>query len=314
MARYLLARLAVLALLTFAVSLLTFSMLSLAKGDPAEIILRSRMAGEQPSPAAVALLREEMGLNDSFPVRYAKWVGRAARGDLGYSFRTGRKVSADIADRFPRTAALAGAAILVCILLAIPMGVISAARRGKSVDHLVVGGSIVLVSVPQFWLGTMLVLFFALRLGLFPVAGSERAIQYVLPALTLGLGISATTARLTRSTMLEVLLEDYIRTARAKGLSEGAVFFKHALRNALVPIVTNLGMNFRYLLGGVVFVEMVFSFKGIGLLLLDGIMSRDFPVVQGCVLLIVVLTVLLNLAVDLSYVIIDPRIRLAGTS
>ena len=310
MLQYVIKRVLSLVPLLLLISVLTFSMLDLTPGDPAELILRERFGGEPPTQTAIDALRREMGLDKPFLIRYLKWLHRALKGDFGDSFRTGEPVMDAIRSRLPNTMFLAFSSITLSLLLAIPLGVISATKRGTPVDSLTLIGTLLLVSTPSFWLGLGLILIFSVYLGLFPVAGSESLVHFILPTITLGVSLNAVTTRLTRASMLEVINEDYIRTARAKGLNEGRVMYKHALRNALIPIVTYVALQFRNLLGGVVFIEIVFGIRGLGSLLVDSIFLRDLPVVQGCVLLFTVMTVLVNLGVDISYVYINPQVRL----
>lgn len=311
---YLARRLVLAAILLALVSALAFGLVFLTPGDPAEIILRSRYEGEEPPEEAVAALRQKMGLNDPVALRYARWVRQVATGDFGMSYGTGLPVAGELAERLPRTALLALFALFLCTAVAVPVGVYAARWRGRVVDQVALAGSVTLASAPSFWLGIVLILVFSLGTGLFPVAGDETLLHFFLPALTLAAAMSATAMRVTRTSMVEVLSQDYVRTARARGLSEQTVVFKHALRNALIPVVTVLGLNLRSMLGGVVFVEIVFGFHGLGMMLYEGIRARDYPVVQACVLLAAVVTVVLNLAVDLSYGLIDPTVRLEEES
>jgi peptide/nickel transport system permease protein len=293
------------------ISLLAFSLANLAPGDPAQMILL-RQTGELPSEDAVQRLREQLGLDDPFPVRYVRWLADAARGDLGTSFRTGEPVLGALLERFPATLQLAVAGLLIGLLIGIPLGVISATRRDSALDHASRVGVLLGASLPNFWLGYLLILLFGVGLGWLPVAGWGTWQHLVLPALTLGVGGAASLTRLTRSMVLEELGADYVRTARAKGLPERVVVVRHALRNALNPIVTLTGMRFGGLLAGAVVVETVFAWPGIGKFLVDSIYDRDYPTIQGFVLFTGTVFVLLNLLVDLGYAWLDPRVRLAG--
>jgi peptide/nickel transport system permease protein len=293
------------------ISLLAFSLANLAPGDPAQMILL-RQTGELPSEDAVQRLREQLGLDDPFPVRYGRWLADAARGDLGTSFRTGEPVLGALLERFPATLQLAVAGLLIGLLIGIPLGVISATRRDSALDHASRVGVLLGASLPNFWLGYLLILLFGVGLGWLPVAGWGTWQHLVLPALTLGVGGAASLTRLTRSMVLEELGADYVRTARAKGLPERVVVVRHALRNALNPIVTLTGMRFGGLLAGAVVVETVFAWPGIGKFLVDSIYDRDYPTIQGFVLFTGTVFVLLNLLVDLGYAWLDPRVRLAG--
>jgi peptide/nickel transport system permease protein len=310
-ARYLSRRVLYLVPVWLGISLLAYGLSTLAPGDPARILLQ-RQFGEIPSEEAVQEMRHQLGLDDPFPIRYARWLAHAARGDLGTSFHTGEPVLRALADRFPATLQLATAALLVGLVISLPLGVVSAVRRDAPIDH----GSRLLAllgaSMPSFWLGYVLIITFAVALKLLPVAGYGDLPHLVLPALTLGLGAAASLTRLTRASLLEVLEEDYVRTARAKGLPEAATVLRHALRNALIPITTLIGMRFGHLLGQAFIVETVFAWPGIGKYVVDSIYDRDYPTIQGFVLFTGTVFVLLNLLVDLSYPWLDPRVRLAG--
>lgn len=293
------------------VSLLAFGLASLAPGDSAQLILL-RQTGELPTDAAVQRLRRELGLDAPVPVRYGRWLADAARGDLGRSYRTGEPVLAELASRFPATLQLASSALLVGLAIALPLGIVSAVHRGTAVDHASRLGALLGASVPRFWLGYVLILIFSVALGLFPVAGRGGWAHLVLPALTLGVGGAASLTRLTRACLLEELQQDYVRTARAKGLPERRVVVHHALRNALNPVVTLIGMRFGALLGGAVVVETVFAWPGIGSLVVESIYDRDYPAIQGFVLFTGTVFLLINLLVDLGYVWLDPRVRLGA--
>ena len=309
MRRYVLRRLAYLVPVWLGISLLAYTLANLAPGDPAYIILR-RQTGEVPSDEAVQALRQQLGLNDPLPVRYARWVEHALTGDLGTSYRTGDPVLRSLADRFVATLQLGLAALLVGIGIALPLGIVSATQRNRPVDHASRVLSLLGASIPSFWLGYVLIIAFAVSLKVLPVAGYGDVAHLVLPALTLGLGAAASLTRLTRANLLEVLDEDYVRTARAKGLTEWGTVLGHAMRTALIPIVTIIGVRFGQLLAGAVIVETVFAWPGIGKLMVDSIYDRDYPTIQGFVLFMGTVFVLLNLIVDLSYVWLDPRIRL----
>ncbi len=269
------------------------------------------------SAARLAELRRMFGLDLPIHVQFGEWLGGVLRGDLGHSLRTSRPVIQDLALRFPVTLELTVLSLVFAVAIALPAGVAAAVRRGGPVDLLVSVLALLGLSVPGFFLGILLILLFSLRLGWFPPAGyvplNEDLVgnlrHMVLPALSLGLILAAATVRISRSTMLEVLERDYVRTARAKGLHEGRVRYRHALRNALIPIVTVVGLQFGTLLGGAVIIEQVFSLPGIGRFALEGINLRDYPVVQGAVLAIAAAFVVVNLVVDVMYSLIDPRIR-----
>ncbi|RDZ35697.1 glutathione ABC transporter permease GsiC [Haloferax sp. Atlit-47N] len=309
--RYLLKRLVTTVLVLVGVSILTFSMTALTPGDPAVAALVEQ-TGHQPSEETVVAFREQHGLNEPFPVRYADWAIDALSGDLGQSYSSEQTVASMIGQRLPNTIELAAASMVIAIAIAVPAGVASAVNSGGRVDYAAQFGALVGVSMPNFWLGYLLIIVAALWLDLFPVAGSGGLDHLVLPAVTLGSGMSAVIARLVRTTMLDVLDAPYIRTARSKGLRERIVVYKHALRNALVPVVTIAGLQLSYVLNGAVVVEAVFQRPGLGTLLVDAIFARDYPVIQGVTLLVGVIFVLTNLAVDLTYRYLDPRIDRRG--
>jgi peptide/nickel transport system permease protein/oligopeptide transport system permease protein len=286
------------------VMIIVFAMVRLAPGDPAVLL-----AGEFADPETIELIRERFGLNDSIPVQFWRFVSGVATFDLGESTRTKRLVTDDLATYFPNTIELALGAIFIALLFGIPAGIIAALKPNSPIDLSVMILALIGVSMPVFWFGLLAILVFSVQLGWFPVAGRGTLRHLVLPAISLGLGSMAIIARMTRSSMLEVLNQDFIRTARAKGLVNSAVVLKHALRNALVPVVTVIGLQFGALLAGTVITETVFSWPGIGSLLVQSILARDYPVVQGAVLLIATSFILVNLVVDLVYGSIDPRIR-----
>lgn len=311
MTGYLLRRVLALVPVLLGISLLAYGLANLAPGDPARIQLRHQL-GEPPSEEAVGALRRELGLDDPFALRYARWVGRALRGDLGVSYRTGEPVLGALAGRFPATLQIALAAVALGLVAGIPAGVVSAVRRNSPLDHASRLTALIGASMPSFWLGYVLIAVFAVGLGVLPVAGRGGVGHLVLPAATLGLGAAAGLSRLVRSGVLEVLGEDHVRTARAKGLTEARVLRRHVLRNALIPVVTLAGIRFGHLLGGAVIVETVFAWPGIGKYVVDSIYDRDYPTIQGFVVFIATVFVILNILVDLAYLWLDPRIRLAG--
>jgi peptide/nickel transport system permease protein len=286
------------------VMIIVFAMVRLAPGDPAQLL-----AGEFADPETIELIRERFGLNDRIEVQFWRFVSGVATFDLGESTRTKRLVTDDLATYFPNTIELALGAIFVALLFGIPAGILAALRPNSPIDLTVMVFALIGVSMPVFWFGLLAILVFSVQLGWFPVAGRGTLRHLILPAISLGLGSMAIIARMTRSSMLEVLNQDFIRTARAKGLVSSAVVLKHALRNAMVPVITVIGLQFGALLAGTVITETVFSWPGIGSLLVQSILARDYPVVQGAVLLIAVSFILVNLTVDLIYGFIDPRIR-----
>lgn len=291
------------------ISLLSFALSALAPGDPVRNALQGR-GSDAPSAAEIAALREELHLDDPGPVRYVRWLGDALHGDLGRSYRTGEPVLRSLTDRFPRTAELALAAVALGLLISLPLGVVSAVRRGSWVDQLARAAALLGASLPSFWLAYLLILVFAVWLRVLPVAGSASPQHLTLPALTLAVGAAALITRLARSALLDELTQDYVRTARAKGLREPSVV-AHAVRNALVAIVTVTGVRLAHLLAGAVIVETVFAWPGIGKYAVDSIFFRDYPTVQGFVLFAGTLVLVVNLAVDLSYGWLDPRVRFA---
>jgi peptide/nickel transport system permease protein len=305
---YVVRRLAWLALALVGVSVLTFALGVLAPGDPAEVVVERRL--NQPPPREqVEEERRILGLDKPLPEQYVAWLGRAVQGDLGRSWLRDLRVSEVLRERMPRTAALAAAAAGLSIVIGLPLGVLSAAHRNSILDHLCRLGALVGASVPSYFAAYILILLFAVRIRALPAFGFGTPGHLVLPAVTLALGPASALARLTRSTVLEVLGEDYVRTARAKGLRSTAVLAHHALRNALVPILTLTGLSLGHLLAGAIAVETVFAWPGLGDLAVTAIKDRDYPLIQGFVLFSGLAYVLLNFAIDLSYGWADPRIR-----
>jgi len=300
---YLVRRLAQSLLVLLGVSFIVFFILYLT-GDPALVLLPPDASAED-----VQKFREAMGFNDPFIVQYGRFFLGALRGDFGQSVRHGEPAFNLVIERMPATFELSGAALLVALCLAIPAGIVSAVRRNTVIDYISTVVALLGQSMPTFWLGIMLILVFSVQFNLLPSSGRGTLEHLVLPAITLGLFTTARITRLTRSGMLEVLSQDYIRTARAKGVVERAVVLRHGLKNALIPIVTVVGVQAGYLLGGAVLTETVFAWPGVGTLMVQGILARDFPLVQGCVLVVALSFVLINLAVDLLYAWLDPRIR-----
>ncbi|GAO76329.1 nickel ABC transporter permease [Meiothermus ruber] len=304
MTTYVLRRLLTVIPTLLGVLLAVFLMVRLAPGDPAQLL-----AGEFATPETLADIRQRFGLDQPWYTQLGLYTLNVLRGDLGESVRTRKPVTYELSQYFPNTLRLTLGAMLVALLIGIPAGIIAAIRPGTIFDLLAMLGALIGVSMPVFWFGLMAILIFSVQLGWFPVAGTGTLRHLILPAITLGIGTAAILARMTRSAMLEVLSQDYIRTARAKGVAGRVVIFKHALRNALIPVVTIAGLQFGGLLEGAVITETVFAWPGIGQLLVGSILARDYPVVQGAVLLIAVAFILINLIVDLLYGAIDPRIR-----
>jgi peptide/nickel transport system permease protein len=303
-AAYLLRRLAQTVLVLFGVSILSFGTLFLT-GDPTML-----MASESWNQQQVEAFRHQMGFDRPWIVQYLDFLTRAVHGDFGVSLRQQQPTLALIADRLPATLQLAAASMAIAICVGVPVGVAAATRRNSIWDNLLMLGGLLGQSIPVFWLGLLMIMVFAVGLGWFPVAGTGGPQYLVLPALTLGLFSTAYIARMTRSSMLEVLGRDYVRTARAKGLGGKRVIVGHALRNALIPLVTVIGLQFGALLGGAVITETIFAWPGVGRLTIQAIQSKDLPLVQACVLFLAMIFVFANLVVDLLYAYLDPRIRL----
>ncbi|GAC1654471.1 MAG: ABC transporter permease [Gemmatimonadaceae bacterium] len=294
------------------ISVLSFALGTLAPGDPAEIMLLRR-TGDPPSEAEVSQLRHRLGLDRPFVERYVGWLSAATHGDFGQSYRTGQPVFRELRARVPATLALALAAIIVGLVIAIPLAVVSAAARDTALDHSARLLALAGVSIPSYWLGYVLMLLFAVVLGVLPVAGAPSIRGLILPALTLGLGSAAGVARMLRATLLDELNTDYVRTARAKGLSGMRVLTHHAMRNALNPVVTLSALRFGRLLGEAAIVETVFAWPGVGRWMVESIYDRDYPAIQGFVLYIATIFVVINVAVDLSYRYLDPRVRITSS-
>lgn len=312
MAGYVLRRLLALAGILVGISVVTFGLTTIAPGDPAYAVVALEQPGSTPTAAAVAVKRDELGLDRPAPERYLRWSSAALRGDLGLSYRSGRPVTAEIAARIPATAALAGASLAIAVLVGLPCGLLAATRSGSAWDAASRLLALAAATVPTYVLGLVLVLVFAARLDVLPAFGSGTLRHLVLPAVALSAGPTAQLARLSRASLLEVLHRDYVRTARAKGLPARRVVVVHAARAAVLPVLTVAGLSVGQLLGGAVIVETIFSWNGVGKYGVDAIFLRDFPVIQGVVLYAAAAVVLVNLAVDLLYPLIDPRLRSAG--
>lgn len=307
---YILRRLAAAVLVVAAASALTFFVLHLSPGSTPVIILKHAFIGleEVPNQSEIDAVTRQFNLTAPLYMQYFYWLGEALRGNLGNSYTYGVPVSHLLLAKLPATIILALVSTAVSLAIAIPLGVISAVKRNSAADHLCRMGALLAVSMPNFWLGLVLIILFSLKLDLLPVSGYGGIRHIILPCITLGASMAAVTTRIMRSSMLEVLSQDYIVTARAKGLSEKAVVLRHALRNALLPIITVGGLQFGHLLGGAAIVETVFAWPGIGKLLVDSILARDMPLIQGCILLIAAFYALINLLVDLFYAVLDPKI------
>lgn len=305
MYKYILRRIVMMIPVFLGVVFIVFSLMYITPGDPAAIML-----GESATPEDVARLRDELGLNEPFLVQFFNYIkGVIFEGNLGISYVTKRSVSTDIIDRFPTTALLALLSALISLVMGIFAGIISATRQYSFLDSFITALSLVGVSMPNFWQGLVSIMIFSLWLGLLPASGSYGWQYWILPAATLGTSAAAIIMRMTRSSMLEVIRQDFIRTARAKGQSEWIVIMKHAFRNALIPVITVAGLQFGFLLGGSVLIESIFAIPGLGKFMVDAIRQRDFPVVQGGVLFMALVFSMMNLTIDLFYSFIDPRIK-----
>lgn len=304
MIRFLARRLVLTIPVLLGVATLVFSLIHLIPGDPAQAML-----GEAASPEDIADLRERLGLDRPLVEQYGSFLRGALKGDLGTSLRTSQPVTAMIAERMPATFELAAAAMLFAIAVAMPLGMAAAVRRGTGVDHGAMTLALLGISIPNFWLGPLLAIVFAVELGWLPVSGRGTLAHLVLPAISLGAALAAILARMTRTTLLEELREQYVQAARARGASRFRAVSRHAFRNSLIPVVTLIGLQFGAVLTGAVITETIFAWPGIGRLLIQSIGFRDYPLVQGCILLIAVTYVGVNLLTDLCYGVLDPRIR-----
>jgi peptide/nickel transport system permease protein len=314
---FLVHRAAISAVTLFVISLIVFTGVRMIPGDPARV-----MAGTDADDAGLAEIREKYGLNDAVVVQYLRWLRLTASGDLGESIRTREPVIRTVGRKLPITIELALLSLLVALAIAIPVGVLSAVHRNSVWDYLANGASLCGLSIPSFWLGIMLILFFSVRLGVLPASGFvplwedpvANLRRMIMPAFVLGTALTAVLMRQTRNSMIEILSADYIRTARSKGLAGRAVVFRHAIRNGLIPVVTILGLQMGALMGGAVVTEQIFVVPGFGRLIVEAVFTRDYPLVQGVVLITASAYVLINLLVDVSYTILDPRIRVAGAA
>jgi ABC-type dipeptide/oligopeptide/nickel transport system permease component len=305
MAAYILRRIFYAIFVLWGALTIIFMVVRILPGDPASLMLGAGATEEE-----VDALQEELGLDASLPEQYVTFMGDAVRLDFGESLWLNRSVLTSVSERIAATARLAGAAMVIALIVSFPLGILAALRQRTFVDYLVSVVSLIGQSVPSFWLGIMLILLFARQLQWLPSAGSQTWQHLILPAVTLALPLVGVLTRLVRSGLLEVMHEDYIRTARAKGLASPQVLTRHAMRNMLIPVITVIGIQLGNLLGGAVIVETVFGWPGIGRLLVDAIFQRDYPLVQAAILFITATFILINLLVDISYVYLDPRIRL----
>jgi peptide/nickel transport system permease protein len=302
--RYLVRRILLTIPVLVGVATLVFSLIHLVPGDPAQSML-----GEGAAASDIAELRTRLGLDRPLLEQYTTFMAGVVRGDLGRSFRTSQPVTVAIWERMPATVELALAAMAVAVVVAVPLGIVAAVGRGRAIDHVAMTIALAGISIPNFWLGPMLAIVFAVQLGWLPVSGRGGWQSLVLPAISLGAALAAILARMTRASLLEELRELYVRAARARGASRPRAVLRHALRNSLIPLVTILGLQFGAVLTGAVITETIFAWPGVGRLLIQSISFRDYPLVQGCILLIAVTYVTVNLLTDLCYGVLDPRIR-----
>ncbi|MCG8508274.1 MAG: ABC transporter permease [Rhodospirillales bacterium] len=296
-------------ILLILLSMFSFSLLHIMPGDFAELLLIEQMGGELPDAESLRRFKQQNGFEDPLPYQYGRWLAGALQGDLGTSFQSGGNVWGELRLRLANSVLLAGASIAVSLLVAIPLGIGAAARPGSAFDRLAMMLAVFGMAIPNFWYSLLMVLVFSLTLGWLPVSGYGHWTHLVLPALVIGTSLSGVTARFIRSCFLDVLSSDFVRTARAKGLREARVLFIHTLPNALVPIVTLLGMQIGKMFDSVVVVETIFAWPGVGRLLIEAILSRDFPIIQACVLVVGTVYIGINLIVDFIVTFIDPRIR-----
>lgn len=304
MKKYIFKRILLLIPVLLGVSFLVFSIMSLTPGDPAQLIL-----GENAPREAIEQLRDKMGLNSPFFIQYLTFVKNALMGDFGISYSTGRPVFEEIFSRFPNTLLLTILGTIIAILIGVPLGILSATKQYSLIDSISMIAALIGASMPVFWLGLMFILLFSVNLRWFPSGGFDSWKSVVLPAFTSGIIYAGVITRMTRSTMLEVIRQDYIRTAYAKGLKKGSVIFKHALRNAMIPIITIIGLHIGRLLGGAIITETVYSWPGVGRLMIDAIRQKDTPVVMGAVIFLAFAFSIVNLIVDILYVYVDPRMK-----
>ena len=304
MHRYIIKRLVMLIPVLLGVAFVIFAIMNVAEGDPVY-----QVAGPDATEEQLDALREEMGLNGSLLQRYFRYIGNLLRGDLGTSYISKMDVMQLYFQRLPNTLKLASIAMVVAVLISVPLGIVAAVNQNSWKDTVAMVLALLGLSMPNFWLGLLLIILFSLKLGWFPSGGSEGLISVVLPAVTVGVGLAALLTRTTRSSMLDVLRQDYLRTARAKGVSENKVVMHHALRNALIPIITIFGVQFSNVLGGSVLAETVFAWPGVGRLVVDAIDQRDIPTVTGALVMTTMLVTVVNLLVDIVYAYVDPRIK-----
>ncbi|MCM3692977.1 ABC transporter permease [Neobacillus niacini] len=313
MIAFIIRRLLQTVIVLFMVSLIVFSILQVLPGDPARTLL-----GPEASPEQVEQIREELGLNRSLPVQYFTWVGNAIKGDLGKSIAFREDVTGIIGEHLPKTIYISILSMVLAIIIGVPAGIIAAIKRGGKIDSLISVIANFGMAVPAFWLAVLCIYLFSLKLGWFPVQGYTSPFedfwlstqQVIMPVICLAFAALASFARQTRSAMLEVIMQDFTRTARSKGLKEGTIIIKHTLKNAIIPVITLVGLQVRNIVGSTIFIEQVFNIPGMGRLVVQSIFNQDFVVVQGCVLVIAIIVALTNLLIDISYGYADPRIRI----
>jgi peptide/nickel transport system permease protein len=312
MLEYILKRLVIFCLVIFVSTALVFFIFHYLPGEPAIAMVKYIFTGNvnvNPTNDQLQWINQRYDLDQPLIVQYIKWMGKAIHGDLGRSYRTGLPVIEEISLRLPATIILAFASIIIALIFGMSMGIYAAIKQNSIIDHLCSMVSVIGISIPSFWLGLILILVFSLSFNLTPVMGYGGPEYLILPALTLGMATTSLVTRLTRSSMLEVMEQDYIRTAKGKGLNEITIVFRHALKNSLIPVITVIGLEMGNLIGGTVIVETIFSWPGIGGLLMSSINARDIPMVQGCVIFITAIFVALNFVIDISYRFLDPRVR-----
>lgn len=308
MLKYTVRRLLTMIFPLICVSFITFSMMHLVPGDPA-LIVAGHKYGDQVGVETLELVREELGLNKHLLIQYSAWLKNLLKGDLGYSYTTDLPVWDEILNRLQATIELAFAAMLIALLISIPLGIYAALKHNAIADNVSMLIAISGASMPNFWLGIILISFFSIKLGWLPVYGRQGLASILLPAITLGTSAAGVLTRLVRSSMLEIMNQDYIKTAYSKGLNEGIIISKHALKNAFIPVLTIIGLQFGALLEGAVVVEVIFSWPGMGRLLIDAIFARNIPVIQGCILFITIIYLFINLLVDILYAWLNPKIN-----
>ena len=304
MTRYILKRLVLMIPIVLGISFIIFTIISVTPGDPVQLIM-----GADADPVLMEAKREEWGLNDNFLVRYAKYIGGVVTGDLGTSYRTGNSVAGEIAQRLPKTMVIALGDIGLSVLVGVPLGLISAVKQYSFIDYFARVLAMLLTAIPAFWLGLMSLLYFCLKHRWLPATGGESAAGFILPVLVLAASATATQTRTTRSSVLEAIRQDYVKMARAKGVKESRVIFKHVLRNSILPVITIAGMNIGVQMGGTVVIENVFAISGMGNFLVNSVRVKDAPAIVGTLMVVATFIALMNLVVDLIYAVVDPRLK-----